>query len=426
MRAPLPLYSQTSKRMPSTLKTIIQNDLCHGCGACAAATNGRISMRLNDAGFLRPVAEGTLSEEDDAAVGTVCSGLSLRHDSGKGITHPIWGPIIKVRTGFSNDEQIRFAGSSGGVISAIAAYLIETGTVEFVLQVGADSTDPFGSVTCFSRSRTDVISSAGSRYGPSAPLVNLEQHLARGSRFAVVGKPCDIASLRRMAIRDPRVDRQVPYMIAFMCAGVPSRKGAIAVASAMGALPEEVERFAFRGEGWPGSARAYLRDGRTLRMDYATSWGTILNRSLQFRCKICPDGTGEFADIVCADAWYGRDGYPDFDERPGRSLLITRTDRGEDLVQLIASKNHITIESLDVAEVEKMQPYQADRKRMISARLLGISLAFRRIPRYRNMGLIRAAATAKPLGLIRNALGSFRRSRIARDLAYNDSAGVKD
>src|SRR3712207_7050821 len=44
---------------------------------------------------------------------------------------------------------------------------------------------------------------------------------------------------------------------------------------------------------------------------------TTLFRS---RCKICPDGTGEFADIVCADAWYGKDGYPDFAEREGRSL----------------------------------------------------------------------------------------------------------
>lgn len=398
--------------MSDTLTSIIENDLCHGCGACAAVTNGRIAMKLNQAGFLRPVAARPLSEEDDAAVEAVCSGLTLQHHSGGEAIHPIWGPLVTVRTGFSNDEQIRFAGSSGGVISAVAAYLIESGTVDFVLQVGADPMDPFGSVAETSRSRVDVISSAGSRYGPSAPLANLEQHLATGLRFAVVGKPCDIASLRRMAIRDPRVNQQVPYMIAFMCAGVPSRKGALAVASAMGAMPEEVERFAFRGEGWPGSARAHLRDGRTLRMDYATSWGTILNRSLQFRCKICPDGTGEFADIVCADAWYGRDGYPDFDERPGRSLLITRTDRGEHLVQAIASKNAVTVEGLDVAEIERMQPYQADRKRMLLARLFGISLAFRRIPRYRNMGLVRATISAKPISLLRNALGSFRRSRV--------------
>jgi coenzyme F420 hydrogenase subunit beta len=37
-------------------------------------------------------------------------------------------------------------------------------------------------------------------------------------------------------------------------------------------------------------------------MSYADSWGGILSRHVQFRCKICPDGTGGFADVVCADA----------------------------------------------------------------------------------------------------------------------------
>jgi coenzyme F420 hydrogenase subunit beta len=45
------------------------------------------------------------------------------------------------------------------------------------------------------------------------------------------------------------------------------------------------------------------------------AWGEELSNHLQFRCKICPGGTGEFADVVCAGAWYGKDGYPDFTER---------------------------------------------------------------------------------------------------------------
>lgn len=51
-------------------------------------------------------------------------------------------------------------------------------------------------------------------------------------------------------------------------------------------------------------------------MSYNESWGNILGKYLQKRCKICPDGIGEFADIVCADAWHGdKSGYPNFEEK---------------------------------------------------------------------------------------------------------------
>ena len=57
-------------------------------------------------------------------------------------------------------------------------------------------------------------------------------------------------------------------------------------------------------------------------MSYAQSWGEILTKHVQFRCKVCPDGSGGFADVACADAWYGDErGYPSFEEE--RRILDT-------------------------------------------------------------------------------------------------------
>src|SRR3546814_15250962 len=97
----------------------------------------------------------------------------------------------------------------------------------------------------------------------------------------------------------------------------------------MGLEPAAVDRLRYRGRGWPGRMTAETADRRQASMSYIESWGGELHRHLQFRCKICPDGTGEHADLVAADAWATSDGYPDFAERDGISAMLARTERGE-------------------------------------------------------------------------------------------------
>jgi coenzyme F420 hydrogenase subunit beta len=158
-----------------------------------------------------------------------------------------------------------------------------------------------------------------------------------------------------------------------------------------------------------GGVNAY--DGSVFEMDYNGSWGEILGKHLQFRCKICPDGTGEFADIVCADAWYGKNGYPDFTEREGRSLLITRTDKGESLIQTALAAGVLHIETLPVNDIALMQPYQVQRKQMVLGRTLATRLARGIAPSYRRLGLIRASLMANPIKWIGHAWKAFYRAK---------------
>ena len=48
---------------------------------------------------------------------------------------------------------------------------------------------------------------------------------------------------------------------------------------------------------------ATLRDGSERSTSYHESWGNILSKHVQHRCKVWADGTGVAADLVCADAW---------------------------------------------------------------------------------------------------------------------------
>jgi len=323
----------------------------------------------------------------------------------------VWGPILKLRSGHAIDPELRQQGSSGGAVSALALHLIESGQVDFVAQIAVSENDPLRNEVQCSTSKADVLRAAGSRYAPAAPLERLGEFLDSGKRFAVVGKPCDIAAVRNLARVDSRVARQVPVLISFMCAGVPSMQGTHELVRALGMDADDLRSFRYRGDGWPGMARAVARDGRVAEMDYARSWGTILNRHLQFRCKICPDGTGELADVVCADAWYGKDGYPDFEEREGRSLIIARSARGEAMVIGAMKAGVIEATDLDIGEIARMQPYQLARKRLVLGRLLGTRLRLGWMPNFRGLRLLRCALRASPLEWLRNVAGTFRRAK---------------
>ena len=261
-----------------------------------------------------------------------------------------------------------------------------------------------------SNSRDDIYSAAGSRYAPSAPLATLTDHLDQPGRFALVAKPCDIAATRALGKHDSRVAEKILVMISFFCAGIPSTNGSRAILQKLGAKEVDVARFRYRGDGWPGRASAIMNDGQEKSMGYSASWGDILSKHVQFRCKICPDGSGGFADIVCADAWHSdENGYPQFEEEDGRSLIVSRTKRGEEHVSAAIAVGFLTTTKLDVDEIEKMQPSQAHRRRMVLSRLAAMAISGKSTPRFRGYSLMRNAMCGGLWLNARNFLGMLRR-----------------
>jgi coenzyme F420 hydrogenase subunit beta len=316
-----------------------------------------------------------------------------------------------VNTGFATDEAIRFLGSSGGAVTALAVHALRSGWVDRIVHVQADVDDPAGNAIVVSSDPAEVVRGAGSRYVSSSPLAQINAVLSDGGKAAFIGKPCDVSGLRRLALSDPRVDAHVPLMLAFFCAGTPSRRAVGRVLEALAVSPTELATFRYRGEGWPGQATATTRDGRVAQMSYEESWGGYLSKDVQFRCKICPDAVGGVADIACADAWYGGEtGYPTFEELDGRSLVVTRTQRGDSFLTEATQAGALVIEPLSICDIDIMQPSQARRKRLVRGRVAALIATGRPTPQMRGLCVDEASLRAGVFEQVRNFLGAVRRS----------------
>ena len=52
--------------------------------------------------------------------------------------------------------------------------------------------------------------------------------------------------------------------------------------------PEEAEELRYRGRGWPGMTTVKVKgsNGETRQMSYEESWGDILSKNVQLRCRL--------------------------------------------------------------------------------------------------------------------------------------------
>jgi coenzyme F420 hydrogenase subunit beta len=353
---------------------IVKHQFCVGCGICESiAGSEHIVMRETLEGFLRPSVVGD-PQMKWGAIKASCPGITLK-PSANGSKKGVWGHVEEFMTGHASDPEVRWNASSGGIITALLCWLLSSKKVDAVIQVGRAKNNALRNQVYVNQTEAEVRVCSGSRYSPSSPLREILQILRRDDRvFAYVGKPCDAAALSQALRLYPELKAKVAYIVSFACAGVPSQRATEELVAMMGLGPNEVREFWYRGRGWPGKATAVAKSGKIESRSYDESWNNFLGPQVPFRCKICPDSMGDFADVVCADAWHTKNGRPIFDEQPGRSYIIVRTSKGKELIRGAREAKFITVEAADISELAVAQPYQYRRKVYFLAKYLALKL----------------------------------------------------
>jgi coenzyme F420 hydrogenase subunit beta len=374
-----------------SLRSIVEQGLCMGCGLCqSVAGDERVRMRMRGECGERPTVIEALDESTLATIDMVCPGI---HCEGVGAEpsapeiqiDPLWGPTVWMATGHATDEQVRFHASSGGALSALGKYLLDSGEVEFILHVAASHSEPARSVAQLSFTTLQVMEASGSRYGPAAPLIDFKAVLGRGRPFAFIGKPCDISAIRNYARLDARVDELLRYTLNFFCGGVSEFRKTLDYVRKVGLSEPEISHLRYRGDGCPGPMVMKSGAGQVFNFDYNEMWEDENRWQLQFRCKICPDSIGERADVTVADVWPG--GKPDT-EGLGFNGFITRTPRGARLMEAAVRARAITLtEDLDFDGLELAQGSHSRRKQGLASRLRALRDAGMMVPRFEGLRL---------------------------------------
>lgn len=394
----------------------IFDSLCCGCGACTSKDD--VALCSDAKGFLRPALVNPFQDLGREFSERICPGRRRTAVVKNGIDYDsVWGPIVRLRQGFSCEDEVRRRGASGGTISAILLHLLKSKEIDFVAHVGCPDDAPLVNLLRISHSRAEVLNHAGSRYAPSAPLAQLSLLLDTPGICAFVGKPCDVAALRALIRENVVPEEKVRLLVSFFCAGVPSAKGTMAIIRHFNVKPSDVEEFRYRGNGWPGLTTARTVDGDEFTMTYKDAWGRLLGKDIQFRCKFCPEATGEEADISCGDAWECTSrGYPDFRDGAGNSVIISRTESGERIVSSCIEAHVINGRRLTRESLQQMQPMQVERRRSILLRLLAVKAVGLPVPKFRGYPLVRLALNNSPAKNARAFGGMLRRALRQRNL----------
>ncbi len=315
------------------VKDVVQYRLCHGCGACSSVCeHNAIELRNFLTEGIRPVVSQGCCSRCGRCL-DVCSGVKLSHDNSIFSDSLIpelkeeWGPVLSVWEGYAEDAEVRYTGSSGGVATALGIFGVEQGGMDGVLHIKKDPENPLFNKVDISHSRNALSEGAGSRYSPAALCLGLNKLSSNGS-YVIIGKPCDIAAVRNWCKLFPDLAQRVGLTIAIFCGGTPSTEGTLEIFDQLGINKRDVTDLRYRGHGWPGEAVVALGSGETRSMSYQQAWDNILTYHKPFRCRICPDSTGEFADISCGDPWYRvrKEG------EHGSSLIVVRTERGAEFL----------------------------------------------------------------------------------------------
>lgn len=381
--------------------------MCLGCGACAWACTSK-SLRLVDMtdDGIRPVVD-----ESCAGCGRcvdVCPGADTSHGRWDADADPklagSWGPVIEVWEGHAVDPEIRFQGSSGGAATALALYCVEKEGSYGTVHAGADKEEPCKNKTRLSKSREELLENAGSRYSPASPCDGLGIIEAAPSKCVFIGKPCDVAGLRKAQALSSELGCKTALAISIFCAGTPSTRGTLDLLAGFGKDPSEIETLRYRGNGWPGKWTAGSKSGPS-SMPYKDAW-SFLQKYRPLRCHLCPDGTGEFADISCGDPWY-REISPG---EPGLSLIVARTAEGRRVLKAAADSGYLKIKKIDPALLEKSQINLLQKRRSVWGRLLALRLLLVPVPKLRGFSLFRGWAALSFYEKSRTLAGTMRRA----------------
>jgi coenzyme F420 hydrogenase subunit beta len=345
------------------IEDVVKSGLCLGCGICAYSD--QIGKTIYSEKREQSIPLLSKQNREDHIAYNICpgKGYNIIGDSDKLYNSANYdlelGRVYSQYAAYSNNKEILKSASSGGIMSHLAIYLLESKIVDRVLTTSFSYESGLRAVCSLAKSRDEILQSQGSKYCPVDLSIAIREIKNNGYRVAVIGTPCQIAGIRNIQKFDKAFSEKIILTIANFCGGFKNYNNIDLIAKRKGINPKNIGFFRFRGNGQPGSMLIQERTGKKVELPYPKYVG-LNGIPKHLRCHLCVDATGELADIACGDAWLQR-----FlkDINPW-SIILTRNKKADDLIKQMREAQMITTTAITLEEVKSSQHQNLTSKKV--------------------------------------------------------------
>ena len=335
--ADAPYAENSPEKSAAELPVLASHSVCTGCTACASGCpKDAIRMERDREGFSYPV----IDPEKCVRCGhctAICPILHTREQKALPAAFAAW----------NRDDKVRKDSTSGGVFTALAEYVLESGGV--VYGAAMDGKQHLRHIACFRKE--DLWRLRGAKYVQS-DLGDIYREVKKKLRSRLVlfsGTPCQVDGLYRYLGSRP----ENLITCDLVCHGVPSpgvwEDMARSIEQRKGKGLQAV-RFRNKVTNWKNSHFTTVYDDGTVDTAplFATEYGRAFGRALFLRpsCHSCAyTNLNRPGDFTLGDFWGLKDDELPEEQEKGINLLLVNTAHGSHIFdQLPLSRQAFPVE----------------------------------------------------------------------------------
>ena len=346
----------------NSIQRITEQAICTGCGTCVSICPQKaINMRENAGGFLYAHVDKELCVQCRRCL-NICPSHA-ENQTIDDVSESLRGKCLQGYIGYASSKNIRREGQSGGIVTALLLYLLESGKIDGAItnQLDTNTNRP---KAVFADSAEIIKESAGSYYCQSAVVNTILEN--KSKRLAAVVLGCQAEAVRLCREKHVEDVRAIEYMIGLICAGQNSGYMMDKLIADCGCTKEEkLQRFRFRYShptdgGWPGNILIVTNKYR-YRLDQ-TRRHALKPICESYRCLLCYDQMCIDADVVCGDPW----GFPG-DHSAGETVIIAHTTKGQELIKEASDAGYIAVRELDAQLIIKGETVDGRHRDKVAA-----------------------------------------------------------
>ena len=342
----------------SEINKVISGGYCIGCGACAVQDD---SISIQESAMRMPQA----SLAHDSEQSNVCPFASATSEDEIGRRLYESDSYFDKRVGFYlnnyvghvHEYQYRSNASSGGMVTWILVELFKMGKIDGVIHVGESHSKKEIFEYQVSETLEEIEKKSKSRYYPVHYEQALKKILGNGKKYAFVGIPCFVKSIRLLAQANKQVEESISYCISIFCGHSKTKAFSEMLAMQQGVAPEQISSIDFRVKNPKQPANRYnVQVSRKEQVNISRAKPSIPTRELYgldwglgyFKpkaCDWCDDIVGETADMSCGDAWLPET----VGDSLGNNIIVVRNRLFQDILKegFLSDKIALTPVSVD-------------------------------------------------------------------------------